>query len=293
MTGSRMRSAASMRYSSTLSRTSASSRRPSAEGAALTTWGGAGGFSRSARSSSGTTSTTVPWPSAARVCEAKTTSVAAFSQATAYVPCQRSAVPRVLRSSGGAVPADWSSRSTYARPPTCSADHPNSSDAASFHPVTSPVPEISTTPTSARSDERGTCVVAAVSGVPLRSHSTHTRLLVLVYSTPQAEDRDVVITSPRPCSAVSSGGPGATGSLRPGCWSSTSMRRWAPRSASVRRAGVPAWTTAFVTSSLTISDAVSTSSPAPHESRVLPREPPCLGDGPRVGGEGLLSAHGE
>ena len=82
VTGSRIRSAASMRYSSTLSRTRASSRSPSDDAEEWMTRGEEAGCSRSARCSSATTSATAPGPSAAGVCEANTVSVAPLLQAT-------------------------------------------------------------------------------------------------------------------------------------------------------------------------------------------------------------------
>ena len=141
--------------------------------------------------------------------------------------------PARSRSSGGRRRAAGSSRSTYGRPVTSSAVQPNRAVASSFQPVTSPASEISTTATrapsrGARCVDRAPCAGAAAPS-PARTPPTPAWPSA-VYSTPHAEARDVVITSPRPCSERRpAAGRSRSGSARPGCWSSTSMRRLVAR----------------------------------------------------------------
>ena len=192
----------------------------------------------------------------------------------------RRAVPGAVRSSGGRLPAAGSTRSAYGRPDHLLGRPAEQVDARRRStPVTSPASEISTTRPGRRRRQRG----HATRGRAARAQCRRARTTPTpawssaVYSTPHAVASDVVITSPRPCSEVSGGvGPsrsaarGRGAGPRPRCAGSGRC------SASVSRAGVPVWTTAFVTSSLTISDALSTSSSAPHSSRVRRGEPACL-----------------
>ena len=94
-------------------------------------------------------------------------------------------------------------------------------------------------------------------GAPSRSHTSQTRFDSGVYSTPHDEASAEVMRSPRPSRRRPTGRPAPVGSARPGYWSSTSMRRVFASRARSRTGVVPVWTTAFVTSSLTTSAALS------------------------------------
>jgi hypothetical protein len=165
----------------------------------------------------------VPSGSTALRCEANTGARSPFSQITVYVPCHQAGPAAATRSSGGRSPPSGSTRSTYVRPTTSAADHPNRNVASSFQAVTVPSAEISTTATRAPRPVRRTSRGAPWRpGAPSAENRAHTRLLVGVYSTPQVDDREVVIRSPRPCSAVSGATCAVIGRARPGCRSSTS-----------------------------------------------------------------------
>ncbi len=153
------------------------------------------------------------------------------------------------------------------RPTTCSAAQPSNWAASEFHDFTTPSRSQTTTPTCRVSSGATTGAATGPAGPgrlsccsqpsPISSR-TQTRLAVLVYVTPQASASRWASARPRPevagCSSSSVAGGGAPEMVRPGWWSSTSISSLAGHASTSRRqvssTPVPAWTTAFVTSSL-------------------------------------------
>ncbi len=140
----------------------------------------------------------------------------------------------------------------------------------------------------------GRCL-AHVRGAVAVENNAHTRLAVRVYSTPQVGGERRGDQRDRARARRSSGGRSVGERQHAARDAGPPPRRGGrgPAATASSRAGVPVWTTAFVTSSLTIRDALSTSSSAPHPSSVLRVNARAWDTDTRLGGEGPVRTHRE